>query len=155
MPSSVPGGETLGGEWAIWWNGHHLIQTAISHGGASSWGPRFSIPRLCPPPTGHLFPVSSRPHFGFVSCLMRSLLSHLISPLGLLRKISLHTLEMAPGCSQCCESECQSWGRRVCLFWVTFLQHPVSMLWFIQPQAQPATSRDRKPGIEGKELKHT
>lgn len=72
--------ETPGGEMAIWWNGHHLLQIGISHGGMPSRGLGSESPRLCPLPTCHLFPSPPRLYLGFACYLLRSLLSHLSPP---------------------------------------------------------------------------
>ena len=72
--------ETTGGEPAIWWNGHHLLQIGISHGGMPSRGPSFWIPLALS--TAHRPSVLPHPrvYFGFACCCMRSLLRHLCPP---------------------------------------------------------------------------
>lgn len=111
MPSSLPGGWTLGGEQAICCNGRLLytrLSPTVEH---HPEGLGSESPRLCPPPTSHLFPASSRFNFGSRHCLVRSLLHHL-SPPWSLKKLSLCTLERAPECSRRCGSEWQSWRRK-------------------------------------------
>lgn len=61
-------------------NGHHLLQTGISHGGMPSTGPWFWIPLALS--TAHRPSVLPHPrvYFGFPCWRMRSLLSHLCPP---------------------------------------------------------------------------
>lgn len=49
-----------------------------------AWVPN---PPVCPPPTSHLFPASSRFNFGSRHCLVRSLLHHLSPPWSLKNSI--------------------------------------------------------------------
>lgn len=88
MPSSLPGGWTLGGEQAICCNGRLLytrLSPTVEH---HPEGLGSESPRLCPPPTSHLFPASSRFNFGSRHCLVRSLLHHLSPPWSLKNSLS-------------------------------------------------------------------
>lgn len=80
MPSSLPGGWTLGGEWAICWNGRLLSTRPSPTVEHHPEGLGSESPQLCPLPTSHLFPASSRFNFGSLHCLLRSLLHHLSPP---------------------------------------------------------------------------
>lgn len=72
--------ETPGGELAIWWNGHHLLQIGISHGGMPSRGSSFWIPLALSMAHWPSVLLDPRVYFGFARWQMSSLLSHLCPP---------------------------------------------------------------------------